>query len=300
MPSYQSVDVTVLEKAAPYTPVEGMLVRVFSEDGATFYTEALSDAQGHVGFTLFTQKYSLRFNKFQVSVPQPQVIEVLEGSGGSPPSTPNSFSVAAESVVPPVATDPRLCRASGYFRDITGAPQRYLDIIFIGQFAPVLLEGAGVLSERRAIRTDDLGFGCVDLIRCAIYTATVEGYEDLLREIRVPDSPKVNLPDLLFPVVQSVSFAPAGPFSLTVGEILDVVPTVTSSSGVPLTGVAATDVTWSVEDPTIASVAPAGTKLVLRGLSPGTTRLLVTRLNPSVIQIPEQPISGSGTTIVVA
>lgn len=299
MPSYQSVDVTILQKEAPFAPVEGMLVRVFSEDGKVFYTQATTDALGQVGFTLFTQKYTLRFNKFQVTVKQPQVIEVLEGPNGDPPAVPNAFDVVAESVVPPVATDPRLCRASGYFRDITGAPQRFLDIIFIGQFAPVLLEGAGVLSERRAIRTDDKGFTCVDLIRCAIYTATVEGFEDILREVKVPDSPSVNLPDLLFPVVQSVSFSPAGPFNLLVGDLLDVVPTVTSSSKVPLTGVAAADVTWSTEDPTIATVDPAGDKLVLRGVAAGTTKLLAERLNKSIITLPEAPIVGSGTSIVV-
>ncbi len=299
MPSYQSVDVFVKEKEAPNGPVEGVLVRVFSEDGSTFFTESTTDVAGRVGFTLFTQKYSLRFNKFQVSFSQPQVFEVLEGTGGGPPSTPNEFDVEAEVVTPPVATDPRLCRASGHFRDITGAPHRFLDIIFIGAFAPVLLEGAGVLSERRAIKTDEEGFACIDLIRCAIYRMTVEGYEDIQREVRVPDTPSVNLPDLLFPVVQSVSFSPAGPLSLPTGSLLDVVPTVTGSNKVPLTGTAVPDVIWSTEDEAIATVSATADKLVIKGVSAGTTKLLAARRNTSIITIPDEPIEGSGETITV-
>lgn len=299
MPSYQSVDVFVKEKEAPNDPVEGVLVRVFSEDGSQFFTQSTTDATGRVGFTLFTQKYSLRFNKFQVSFSQPQIFEVLEGPGGAAPSTPNEFDVEAEVVVPPIATDPRLCRASGFFRDISGAPHPFLDIVFIGAFAPVLLDGAGVLSERRAIRTDEEGFACIDLIRCAIYRVTVEGYEDLQREVRVPDSPNVNLPDLLFPVVQSVSFSPVGPFSLTAGNTLDVVPTVVASNKVPLTGTAVPDVIWSTEDSTVATVSPLADKLVIKGVAAGTTKLVAKRRNVSIITIPDEEIEGSGETITV-
>lgn len=299
MASYQSVDVEVVDKNAPSSPIEGVLVRVFSEDGSQFFTQGTTDVEGHVGFTLFTARYSLRFYKFQVSFRQPQLIDVLEGTNGGPPAAGNVFGVEAELVVPPVATDPRLCRASGYFRDITGAPQRYLDLIFIGQFAPVLLEGAGVLSERRAIRTDEQGFACIDLIRCAIYTATVEGSENTLREVKVPDSSNVNLPDLLFPVVGSISLSPSSPFSLAVGDTLDVTPTVLGTNKVPLSGTAVSDVRWSTEDPSIAVVAPTNDKLVLRGVAAGSTRLLAERINTSIIRIPETPIQGSGANITV-
>lgn len=301
MPSYQSVDVVVLDSSALHDPVAGVLVRVLSADGKTLYTQGATDADGRVGFTLYTQLYSLRFYKFQASFQQPQLIEVLEGAGGAAPDEPNEFVVYGETLTLPIASDPRLCRASGYFRDITGAPQRYLDLLFIGQFAPVLLEGAAVVSERRAVRTDDGGFVSIDLIRCAIYTATVEGLEDSLREVRVPDSPSVNLPDLLFPIVQSVSFDPPGPYSLAVGETLELTPTVVGSNKVPLTGVAYGDVVWSTADPLVATVAPlTETTLELRGTGAGTTTLLATRLDKSVIAIPEAPIVGSGVSIEVA
>lgn len=301
MPSYQSVDVVVQDSSPLHDPVEGVLVRVLSSDGRTIYTQGTTDADGRVGFTLYTQVYSLRFYKFQASFQQPQLIEVLEGAGGDPPDDPNEFVVYGDVFVPPIANDSRLCRASGYFRDITGAPQRYLDLLFIGQFAPVLLEGAGVVSERRAIRTDDEGFACIDLIRCAIYTATVEGLEDSLREVRVPDSPSVNLPDLLFPIVQSVSFDPPGPYSLAVGATLEVTPTVVGSNKVPLTGTACADVVWSTGDPLIATVVSlTSTKLLLRGIGAGTTTLLATRLDKSIIAIPEVPIEGTEVSIVVS
>lgn len=297
MSSYQNVDVFVYQKGTNQ-PISGMLVRVLSEDGTVIYTEAETDTQGHVGFLLWTRRYTLRFYKFQMRVTQPQVIDVLEGPDGTP--VQNQFNAYAEVVVPPLANDARLCRASGYFRDITGAPHRYLDIIFIGEFAPILLEGSGVLSERRAIKTDDKGYSCVDLIRCANYSATVEGYEDQVRKIRVPDAPSVSLPALLFPLVESVFFDLPSPWTLSVGSEVSLTPTVVTNSKIPTVGPDCQNVLWRVEDPSVASLTLQATSIILRGLKPGSTRLIATRMDLSVMTIPFLPaLEGSGQSIVV-
>lgn len=297
MSSYQNVDVYVLTKEAG-VPVPGVLVRVLSEDGTTIYTESETDSRGHVGFLLWTRKYSLRFFKFQVKFTQPQYIDVLEGPGETPAL--NSFNVYAEVAVPPISNDVRLCRASGYFRDITGAPHRYLDIIFIGEFGPILLEGSGVLSERRAIKTDEKGYACVDLIRCANYSATVEGYESQVRKIMVPDAPSVSLPALLFSTVAYVSFDLPSPWTLSVGSEVSLTPTVVTSSKVTTVGPDPCNVQWSVEDPTIASLTLLQDRLVLRGLKPGSTRLVAKRLDLSIMTVPFLPeLIGSGQTVTV-
>lgn len=296
--SYQSVDVYVLNKGTN-APVPGVMVRVFDEAGKVFYGDAQTDADGKAGFTLWNQRYSLRFYKFAARFKQPQLIDVLEGPGGTPAD--NSFNTYVELVDGEVATDPRLCRASGYFRDITGAPHRYLDLIFIGEFAPILLDGAGVLSERRMTRTDKNGYACLDLIRCAQYSATVEGYEDQVRKISVPDAPSVSLPELLFPTVSSVSFDLPSPWTLSVGSTQVLTPSVLTSTQVPLEGVATTDVRYTVEDPTIASIAVATpTTLELRGLKAGSTRLLIERTDLSIVKIPfSAEVQGSGAAILV-
>lgn len=294
--SYQSVDVYVEDTTANKNPVEGVLVRVFDSTNTVFYSEATTDSEGRAGFTLWTNTYNLRFYKFGVQVKQPQVIVVEEPSG---PVLINAFTASATIFEHPIANDPRLCRASGYFRDITGQAQPGLDIHIIGSFSPILLEGAGVLSERRAIRTDREGFACVDLIRGAKYIATVQGFEDTQRSLEVPDLPSVNLPDLLFPIVEKVSFDQDGPYSLTVGQVLELTPTVTASNGVPLSGPAYADVIWSSSDTSVLDVGLTSTTLQLTAKKAGTAELRAERRNTSIIHIPLVPILGLPQSVTV-
>ena len=143
MAGYESVDVYVLDNSPTHDPIEGMLVRVFDATGTTLYFQDTTDTDGHVGFTLWTQEYTLRFYKFGAQVSQPQVIDVLEGGS-------NSFNAYATVFEPPIANDPRLCRCSGYFRDITGAAHPWVDIHLIGQFDPIpflpMPDGVGRIS----------------------------------------------------------------------------------------------------------------------------------------------------------
>lgn len=293
MGAYESVDIFVEDDTPIKNPVEGLLVRVFDATGTTFFSQDTTDATGHVGFTLWTQSYSLRFYKEGVQVRQPQIIDVVEGAV-------NAFNVSATVFVHPISNDPRLCRCSGFFRDITGAPHPWLGMYFLGQFSPILLEGAAILSERRSIRTDKDGYACIDLIRGACYEATIEGFEDTLRQVAVPDSPSANLPDLLFPVVEEVTFDPPGPYSLAVGEILEVTPLVVASNGVPLTGTATADVQWLSSDSAVLSVGVTATTLVLTGMSAGSAELQAVRLNQSIIRIPSTAIQGQPQPVTVA
>lgn len=293
MAGYESVDIYVLDDTPLHSPVEGLLVRIFGEDNATFFTQDTTDADGHVGFTLWTQQYNLRFYKQGAQVQQPQLIDVIEGST-------NSFNVYATVFVHPIANDPRLCRCSGFFRDITGAPHPWLDMHFLGQFSPILLEGAAVLSERRSIRTDEEGYACIDLIRGACYQVTVEGMEDTLRQISVPDAPSANLPDLLFTVVEEITFDPEGPYNVTVGSTLELTPTVVGSNGVPLEGTANADVHWYSSDDSVLSVDVGVDKITLLGVAAGSADLMAERRDQSIIRIPSIGIVGVPQVVTVA
>jgi hypothetical protein len=289
---YESVDVYVKDDTGLAAPVEGMLVRVYDSTNTTFYTQDTTDADGHVGFTLWAQSYNLRFYKSGTQTPQPQAMVVVDAGV-------NSFDVSSTVFVHPLAVDPRLCRCSGHFRDITGAPRAYLDMQFIAAFAPILLEGDAVLSERRSIRTDTAGYACIDLIRGACYLVTVEGLEDEQRQVSVPDSGSANLPDLLFPVVEEVSFDVDGPHSLAVGATLELTPVVTTSAGVVLEGTARADVLWSSSDDSVLSVAPESETLTLRGIAAGSANLVATRRNQSIIRIPSSDIQGVPQAVTV-
>lgn len=292
--SFEPVDVYVTDKTPLANPVAGVLVKIYNAAGSTFYTQGVTDAGGKASFLLETQQYSMRFYKAHVEFTQPQLFTVLAA-----PEV-NKFDVKADVLVVPIATDPRLCRASGYFRNLNGAPKQFLDIHFIAKFSPILLEGDAIFSERVEIRTDKDGYACIDLIRCAQYDATIEALEDKPRCINVPDAASVNLPDLLLPVVASVVFDPPGPYDLTVGgPDVVVTPTLMTSDGRPLEGTALDDVQWQVADTQVAAVLPSSTTLALRGLAAGSTELRCVRQNQSIVRIPNTPITGQPVALVV-
>jgi hypothetical protein len=291
--SFEPVDFLVKDSTPLENPVEGVLVRIYNEAGTIFFSQATTNVDGGAGFLLETQKYSARFYKFQVGFNQPQILEVLVA-----PAI-NIFDIQAEVFVLPIASDPRFCRASGFFRSVSGAPDHGVDMHFQTTFNPLLLESSGIIDTKDSIRTDENGYAQIDLIRGAIYHVFLQGLEECPRKIRVPDQASVNLPDLLFPVVQAVSFVPPGPYALTVGVEIEVTPTVLSSDGVLLEGTALQDVLWRTGNSDIASVSPSDTKLVLRGNAVGATTLTVERADKSIIRIPNIAVQGQPVNITV-
>lgn len=292
--SFEPVDVLVVDDQD--LPVEGVLVKVYDPTGTTLFTQALTASNGKASFLLETLNYSMRFYKYQVGFSQPQLFTVLAA-----PNT-NLFAVYCTPFVLPIATDPRLCRCSGYFRDLDGSPRQNLDIHFIAKFDGIVLEEAGVFASERHIRTDKNGYAQIDLIRCANYQASIETLGgDSLRCVSVPDAPSTNLPDLLLPIVELVTFSPAGPYSLGIGPAneITITPTVFDSAGRQLTGTAISDVIWDTSDRNVAVVLPTATTLVLRGISAGTANLTAARKNLSIIRLPNVPVEGQPVSITV-
>lgn len=297
--SWESVDffVTVGDGGAP---VGGALVRVYSLDGAEVYTQGTTDVEGHVALMLPVGEYSVRFYKFQASFNQPQHISVVTPPPGSPPQY-NSFNVHATTLAPPLANDSRLCRCSGYLRELTGGPKRYLDMHFSPDFDVSVLEGSAVVAGTVAIRTDENGWAQIDLIRGHNYRVTLENLEGDSRIIRVPDLPSTNLSHLIFPVVATVEAEPNGDFLLSIGESVFITPTVTDSAGVPLTGTAVADVQWSMSNPEAANiVGVTQDTLEIRGIAPGVSQLQATRRDVSIIVVPDTGIDVQDVTVTVA
>lgn len=287
---YQPTDVYLKDQLN--RPVVGVLVRVFNPEGTVFFTQGTTDTDGKASFLLFAQPYSMRFYKVQVGFQQPQLFEVLD-------TGPNAFNVTAEVFIPPISNDIRLCRASGYFRSPDGSAEKYLDLHFYPSFSPLLLETSAVVPREVDLRTDEDGYGVVDLIRCGMYRVVIEGMENEERFIRVPDLSGTNLPDLLYAVVARVTFDPPGPYALTVGGELIITPTVFDSAGAVLTGSAQSDVDWTMGDRTVANVTVGETTLRLTGSAPGTTALQAARSDLSIVKIPNLPIDGQPAVVTV-
>lgn len=298
MSSFELVTFTITDDNPEKTPVEGVVVRVFDSTGVTFVTQGVSDSDGKLVLNLLAPvSYQARFFKPKFSLNQVQSFSVLEA-----PQLPdtNEFLIGGHVFKPPEAVHPRLCRCSGFFLYPNGAPAPNHDLQFIAKFNPLLFEGDAMLKERVSGRTDHKGYFEIDLVRCGMYDVTVEGFEDQLRCITIPDYPSSNLPDLLFPVIERVELDPPGPYNVGVGidHEIAITPTVWTSSGRKLPGTALVDVYWRVEDTNIASVSVTSDKLFLRGLATGSTRLLALRADNSIIRIPNTPVAGDVPAVI--
>jgi hypothetical protein len=297
--SFESVNLFIKDDTASENPISGVVVRVFDDQNVNLITSGTSDASGQIALLLpAPAEYQVRSFKNQVTFTNPTIIDVLENPG----ATPNDFDISGHVFAPPEAVNPRLCRCSGFFIDVTGAPKANLDIHVISKFDPLILEGDAVMAERVHGRTDSNGYFQIDLIRFGKYEVFLEGLEDSIREIEIPDLASANMPDLIFPVVSSVSFTPAGPWSIGIGSDNDfeLTPVVMASDGRTLTGAAVNDLTWSTDDEDVAAGLVTPNVLTLRGVAAGTANLIATRKDLTIITIPDPGISGQPVVITVS
>jgi hypothetical protein len=285
--------------------VDGVVVRVFDSTGTTFITQGTTGPlpAGQVMFTLngagpAPVTYQLRFYINGGEIKSPQYIQVFSPPALAPMGA-NNFLITASLFTLPQATNPRLCRASGYVWGPDGRPRRGVDMHFIPCFRPLVVDGYGVLGERVSTRSDADGHVSVDLFRDGLYSVTIESQENVLRGIYVPDRSSINIFHLLFPIIVEITFAPVPPWTVTMGTPLTITPTVKSNDYRTLTGTADADLIWTTDNPNIAAVTVQATTLILTGISAGTTTLRAVRRDTSIVYIDDPGINGGTSTITV-
>jgi hypothetical protein len=289
----EAVDIYVLKKNSPFAPIPNVVVKVYDISGVEEVTEGVTNSLGKASFLLPSgTSYQLRFYKFASAIKSPQLITVLPS-----PST-NNFNVYGDVFEHPMATDPRLCRASGFFRTSSGAVGRNVDIAFLARFSPLLLEGSAITTPREVIRTDKNGYAEIDLIRFGQYDAVVEGLEDTRREIHVPDSAWVNLGDLLFPRVVRVDYTGSDPIVVPVGTTVTV-PVQVYTSDLRMLEKIDSDVCWAQADSTVVELSFNNDSIDIKGLKVGATSIEAIRRDVTVISIPDPGVAGSPLLVQV-
>jgi len=303
-------------------PILGVLVRVFDVTGTTFIAQDYTVDVGGDAVAEVTLdgddpplQYTIRMSKVGVAFDgsvgddskSPQLIEVYSPPANAPTGK-NDFDIQGQTFTRPVATNPRLCRCSGFFKDATGQPLANLDMSFVNQFKPSIVDGDAVLGAKVELRTDEDGYAELDLYRGAEYLVMVESIEAaeadetgaivFPRDVVVPNQSSANLINLLFPVVSSIVFDPAS-VSVAADDTEEVTTVVTASDGRVLTGTACNDVIYASADESIASVSVDIDKVVVRGVSPGTTEITAVRKDQTIVTIPDTGITGSPLAVTV-
>lgn len=296
---YLPVNIFVLNRSGANAPIQGVLVRLLDRQGRTINTQAVTDDEGKAEFLLPTEQspYQVRCYRQGVAFDRPVEIQLST-------TLVNNFNIYGDALTPPLSKDPRVCVAYGYFKDGTNSPFAGCTLHFMPKFEPLLLDGSAVLKERTLARTDDRGYLEIGLIRFGKYDVLIEGMEDEIRTISVPDAVNCNLPDLLFPIVSSVDLGAdfditQDPAQLHVGQEVNIYPVVWSSPGVPLEGTASNDVRWSSSDPETMAVTVMPDRLILRGMKTGSAQLQAVRYDNSIVRIPNTPIGGVPVSVLV-
>lgn len=180
--------------------LEGVLVRVYSEDGTTFITEASTDIDGRLTIDLpDLTTYWVRFFKVGYAFNSRSTIAV-DGA------LLNSFDVVARNLTIRVSsTDPNLCRVSGYLLNGSGVPTPNVTMYFMLTGKPRVVGGRAMLPSKVYATTDKNGFLSVELVRNGVYDVWAAGTDDTVYRAAVPDYANVDITDLLFPMVVTLS-----------------------------------------------------------------------------------------------
>jgi hypothetical protein len=304
-------------------PILGVLVRVFDATGTTFITQDTTVDVGGDAVAEVTldgddppNQYTVRLSKTGVAFDgslgddskSPQLIEIYSPPANAPTGK-NDFDIRGETFTRPVSSDARLCRASGFFKNAAGQPLPNLDIKFINQFKPTIVDGNAVMGERVEVRTDADGYVEFDLYRNGEYLAWVQSIQaadddpasaiSFSREVVVPDTTSVNLIDLLFPIVAEITFS-EDPVTLAVDEEKEITAVVKATDGRTLTGTACEDVLYEIADSAVASLRIEADKLTIRGEAAGSTEVTATRQDQTIVVIPSATITGSPLAVTVS
>jgi hypothetical protein len=285
-------------------PVNGVKVRVYSALDA-FITEGETgvspDAAGEFSLALQGSAtpgttYFIRLLKAGLTFPlgATQEIQVLDPVA---PPLSNIFDITAHVVLLPESTNPDLCKLSGYLVDVSLRPLKnrpvefrpisfYPDVPhnFTSHFPghPTLVQRSALIAPVKAL-TDKEGYVEVELPRGGGYSVHIHGIENpvtITEHIIVPDQAGFKLEDVLFNYVKQVTYMPAGPINLNVGDTEEIEIDVRGSNEfrIELVEDLSKLIEFSVADSAKASVKLTDKNLLtVEGLAAGSTTIEVAR-----------------------
>ena len=297
----ETVRVAFTKDTGPTALVDNVMVRVFDtvgnlvthdESGAPDIGTAQFELEGSAEGT----EYQLRCFYAGARI-RPHRILVFSPPSLAPSSS-NDFIVPVQVFTLPVAVDPKMCRASGYLLGPARLPRKNIVLTFMPRFDAFVDELSTSTPGRFTTRTNEEGFALIDLYRLGIYDVTIEGREAITRTVHVPNRANILLPHLLFPVVVAVGYDQPAPFTVQEGETLLLEPTVVASDYRKLDA-GFEDALYQSMDPTVANVQPLEDRIAIRGIKPGTTRLRVSRLDRSIVYVPDLGIEGGDVALTV-
>ena len=257
-----------------------------------------SGPDGTANILLPVDTYEVRAFHFGADFGPPKLISLIEEAVDAAGPPVNTYYLYGARFKSTDSLDPAVCMAHGYFRTAGGYPAKGLSIQFTAHFTPLLVDGAAMVPNKVLVQTNDKGWAMVPLLRGGIYHAVVEGAEDTVRTVYVPDARSWSLPDILYPRVDRLVATPAGQsITLRVGQELSFVAELYATDGRKLPNLT-DDAAWKVSGAAAALDMRTG-GFSLRGLGVGVSTISVERTSNSVPSLPHAPVGNTPITVTV-
>lgn len=254
---------------------------------------------GKASFLLPVGVYEVRAFHFGTDFGPPRTIALLEEAPEADGTPINTYFLYGARFQPTDSLDPAICVAHGFFRTAGGLPAKNLDMQFTGKFTPMLVDGAAILPDKVVTKTNEKGWAFVPLLRGGIYHVVIEGAEDTVRTVYVPDARSWSLPDLLYPRIDRVVFTPSiSAVTMRVGEQMTTGAEVYASDGRKLASTT-DDANWRVSDSSVLSMEVLSDRVVFRALKVGVAVVSVLRTDSSVPSLPAVAVGNTPVTVTV-
>lgn len=300
-----SVTFSITDNTKPTgAALEDVTVRVFSEDGETFVTQGTTDEDGELVLELTDETtYWVRFFKVGYQFASKLTVDV-DSSESS-----NTFDVEGTDLLEyPPSTNEYLCRASGYVRGADWAPRAGLRMTFMLTGEPRVVADQVMVSSDLITESDDDGWIEVELVQGGTYDVIVQGMDDEVQRVQVPELQAISITHLIWPYTQTLEYGSSS-VTVAVDEEEEVSATVTLSSGVttPFTMdsgdrySARSFLKFKVEDEDICGITwDDDDNVVIEGKKAGSTTITATvNEDAEVTRLPEPTRSIAELTVTV-
>jgi hypothetical protein len=194
--------------------VDGVYVSLHNVATGALISSGTSGAGGQPAGTVFLGDRDAATYELRITPPAGTVLQDASIQTATVVANidPQYFDVLMDTSALPSALDERLCRCSGYFVDSFGNPATELTIRLSEKSLPSLLhysgqdKTVGLIPKAGTVRTNSSGYAAVDLVRGHTYSVVLEGFTNSEWDVVAPDLSAAPLPDVLFPVVDSIQY----------------------------------------------------------------------------------------------
>lgn len=195
----------------------------------------------------------------------------------------NSSTFSGTPLPTAAASDPSLCRISGYLKNAHGQPLAGHHFVLKYCYVPMGLGTDTLLQqERLPIRADRNGYVEFDLLRGARVTSELPNLLPWVhKELTVPDAVSADLIDFLFPYLVSVAFKDPAAASISVNQRINIEVEGTLSDGETVAIPSAAVILESSNEAVLASWQLT----YFTGLSPGTADVTITAINRERVDV---------------